>query len=140
MRTNEQIPDADVCSFAETLPPRSPDERVCSFVRRGPAPTNNPNAPTLSTPSTCPDHRPTTHADGHAIGEWLRQDFAQRCLEAGLAIRVARTVRFGWHRGGFAITNGLSQVAPCCFEEFDAHCVSNSPSTSSAGIAFIVPA
>ena len=66
LRTNEQSPDADVCSFvrrdaaptakaptrafvrsfAESLPRR---ERL--FVRREPAPTNNPKAPTLSTPS-----------------------------------------------------------------------------------------
>ena len=40
MRTNEQSPDADVyCSFAETLPHQSPDERVCSFAESLPRPT-----------------------------------------------------------------------------------------------------
>jgi hypothetical protein len=74
---------------------QGPDERVCSFVRRDPAPTNKPNPKTLSTPAARLNHHLTPHADGHAIRERLRQDFTQRCLEAGRAILVAETIDFG---------------------------------------------
>ncbi len=50
-RTNKALTRRFVRSFAESLTQRSPDERVCSFVRSDAAPTNNPNAPTLSTPA-----------------------------------------------------------------------------------------
>jgi hypothetical protein len=94
-RTNNAPTPTFVRSFAESLPQQSPDADDCSFAETQPQPTAaTPNTiHALDTPGPSPD------ADGHAIGEWLREGLSQRRLEAGLAILIPRTVHFG---SGFA--------------------------------------